>query len=148
MKVQILDIYHKLMREHGVPLPRRAKTGDAGIDLRYVEPVPLVLAPGEFKRVRNGIAVEIPHGFEGSVRSRSGLTSEGRVVMSPGTIDSGYRGEIYTVLANFGNEPWEITPGDRIAQLVVSPVATWDLEFVDHLTPSERGTAGFGSTGK
>lgn len=126
-------------------LPAYAKPGDAGMDLCAAQRH-WVPADGVPTRLYLGIAVEIPEGYEGTVRPRSGLSMRGRTVVL-GTIDSGYRGEIGVVVCNDGVDEWEIAPGDRIAQLVISPVARCHVVEVDALSDSVRGESGFGSTG-
>jgi len=99
--------------------------------------------------VRTGLALELPPGLEGQVRSRSGLAARSGVFVlnSPGTIDSDYRGEVKVVLANLGDAPFSVFPGDRIAQLVFMEVPNVCLVAVDEMTPTERGAGGFGSSG-
>lgn len=136
--------------QRGPPLelPRYETAGSAGLDLRADEPV--ALAPGERRLVPTGLAVEIPPGHEGQVRPRSGLALRLGVGMvnAPGTIDSDYRGEVGVILVNHGREPVSFARGERIAQLVIAPVARAELVLVDDLAESERGGGGFGSTGK
>ena len=130
-------------------MPTRAHDGDAGLDLCAVEPT--VLGPGERASVPTGVAVEIPPGHAGLVLPRSGLALRHgiAVVNSPGLIDAGYRGELRVLLLNTDrNEPFSITPGDRIAQLVLTRVETPPVEEVDSLTDSVRGEGGFGSSGR
>jgi dUTP pyrophosphatase len=147
-----MNVTVKLRRvgQRGPPLelPRYETAGSAGLDLRADEPV--ALAPGERRLVPTGLAVEIPLGFEGQVRPRSGLALRLGVGMvnAPGTIDSDYRGEVGVILVNHGREPVAFARGERIAQLVVAPVVRAELVMVDELTDSDRGDGGFGSTGK
>jgi dUTP pyrophosphatase len=147
-----MNVTVKLRRvgQRGPPLelPRYETAGSAGLDLRADEPV--ALAPGERRLVPTGLAVEIPLGFEGQVRPRSGLALRLGVGMvnAPGTIDSDYRGEVGVILVNHGREPVSFARGERIAQLVVAPVVRAELVLVDELTGSDRGDGGFGSTGK
>jgi dUTP pyrophosphatase len=133
----------------GAPLdlPRYETAGSAGLDLR--SDVSFRLSPGDRRSVPTGLAIEIPLGYEGSVRSRSGLSLYCGVVVlnSPGTIDSDYRGEVSVILVNHGREPIVFERGERIAQLVISPVVQVALEEVKYLTGTVRGTGGFGSTG-
>jgi dUTP pyrophosphatase len=132
----------------GAVLPARALAGDAGLDLAACERVEL--RPGERALVPTGLAVALPPGYAGFVQPRSGLASRNgiSVVNSPGLIDSGYRGEIKVVLLNTDpSSTWIAEPGERIAQLVVLEVPELELEEVDELPASERGVAGFGSTG-
>ena len=128
-------------------LPVQAHPGDAGMDLVSIESA--IIQPGGRRLVRTGLAVEIPVGFEGQVRPRSGLALKNGITVlnAPGTIDAGYRGEVGVVLANFGDAPFAVEPGMRIAQLVIAAVAEVAIEVSDTLSPSERGSGGYGSTG-
>jgi dUTP pyrophosphatase len=129
-------------------VPTRAHDGDAGLDLYALEDA--VLAPGERASVPTGIAVEIPPGQAGLVLPRSGLAARHgiSVVNAPGLIDSGYRGEVRVLLLNTDREqPFELSSGDRIAQLVLVRVELPTLVEVDSLTDSDRGVGGFGSSG-
>lgn len=131
-----------------VALPRRARDGDAGLDLQANET--LKIAPGERVMVPTGLAVAIPEGHAGLVLPRSGLASRTGLTLanSPGLIDEGYRGEILLAVVNLDpGEPVEVRRGDRIAQLVVVPYAPVEPIEVAELPPSGRGQAGFGSTG-
>jgi dUTP diphosphatase len=130
-------------------LPSRAHPGDAGLDLHALEP--LRLDPGARAPARTGIAVEIPDGHAGLVLPRSGLARRHGVALvnAPGLIDSGYRGELQVLLLNTDrSQAVEIAAGDRIAQLVLVPVALPSVELVDTLEASPRGTGGFGSSGR
>jgi dUTP pyrophosphatase len=131
----------------GLPLPAYATDGAAGMDVVSAED--LSLAPGARHAVATGFAIAIPDGFEVQVRPRSGLALKHGITClnTPGTIDSDYRGEVKIILANLGQEPFEIRRGDRIAQLVPSPVQRAVLDEVDSLVETVRGTGGFGSTG-
>lgn len=134
--------------DEGVPLPSYARPGDAGADLVTVEDVDL--APGERAVVRTGIAVALPEGYAAFVHPRSGLAARHgvTVVNAPGTIDSGYRGEIMVVVLNTdAGRPVSFRRGDRIAQLVVQRVERATFREVSALPGSDRGQAGFGSTG-
>jgi len=121
--------------------------GAAGLDLAAAEAV--TLEPGRRALVATGLAVAVPAGFEGQVRPRSGLAARHGVTClnSPGTIDADFRGELKVVLVNHGDEPFVVTPGMRIAQLVVAPVVRAETVEVEELPPPERGGGGFGSTG-
>ena len=121
----------------------------AGLDLCTVIEAPVVLAPGERTLLPTGLAMEIPPGFEGQVRPRSGLALKKGVslVNSPGTIDADYRGEIGIIIINHGVEPVEILPGDRVAQLIIAPVTQAILVEADDLNDSVRSSGGFGHTG-
>jgi len=136
--------------ERGPPLelPRYETEGSAGMDLRADEPV--ALAPGERALVATGLALQIPPGFEGQVRPRSGLAARHGVGLlnAPGTVDSDYRGEVKVILVNHGQQPVRFERGERIAQLVIAPVARAVLEVVEALGDTGRGAGGFGSTGR
>lgn len=130
-------------------VPVRAHPTDAGLDLCAVEPVEL--AAGARAAVPTGLAVAIPAGWAGLVVPRSGLALRQGVTVAnaPGLIDAGYRGELQVILVNLGTETHRIARGDRIAQLVLTPVWDGALEVVDALPESDgRGTGGFGSTGR
>lgn len=131
----------------GLPLPSYAKSGDAGVDLHATKDV--IVHPMDRTLIPTGIAIQLPRGVEAQVRSRSGLAlKKGIFVLnSPGTIDSGYTGEIGVILFNTTNEPFCVKRGDRIAQLVFSPVYQAEFKEVDELEETERGGGGFGSTG-
>ena len=130
-------------------IPTRAHPGDAGLDLVAVESATLPAGGGR-ATVGTGIAVEIPEGWAGLVCPRSGLAARHGVgvVNAPGIIDSGYRGELRVVLLNTDpHDAFDVAPGDRIAQLVLTPVLLGAVEEVDALSSAQRSTAGFGSTG-
>ena len=137
----------KVKRLHpNAMLPTRAHDHDAGWDLHALEHDRL--QPGETRMIRTGIAIAVPVGQVGDVRSRSGLASRNiTVTNSPGTIDPGYTGEVKVLLSNRTARHFTINPGDRIAQLVFTYTNTQPLQVVDELDASERGEAGFGSTG-
>ena len=121
----------------------------AGADLCAAVREQLTLLPGARALVPTGFSIALPPGFEAQVRPRSGLAIRSGVTClnAPGTIDADYRGEVRVVLANFGNEPFVVRRGDRIAQIVVAPVARASFDLVDELPSTERGAGGFGSTG-
>jgi dUTP pyrophosphatase len=129
-------------------LPRYMTPGAAGLDLCADEAVEL--SPGERRLVPTGLSLEIPPGYEGQVRPRSGLALRYGVGMvnAPGTVDSDYRGEVGVLLVNWGRDRVSLARGERIAQLVVAPVERVALDLVDRLGESQRGGGGFGSTGK
>lgn len=138
--VQILD--------PGIEAPRYSKDGDAGADLRAREDT--VLAPGQRALIPTGVAIALPEGYVGLVHPRSGLAAKHgiTIVNAPGTVDSGYRGELMvTVLNTDQNETYEIQRGERIAQLVIQKYEHATFGIVDELPASERGASGFGSTG-
>ena len=127
-------------------LPSYETIGSAGMDLTTTEGI--VLKPGEIQLVPTGLAMAIPRGYEGQIRSRSGLALNGVVVANaPGTIDSDYRGEVRVILRNVTNEFVSLTKGSRIAQLVVASVTNVIWEETDELSDTIRGQGGFGSTG-
>lgn len=132
----------------GLPLPRYASEDAAGLDVGAAED--LILQPGERHAVATGFAIEIPRGYEVQVRPRSGLAIKHGITClnTPGTIDSDYRGEVKVILINLGSEPFEIRRGERIAQLVPAPVLRADFVEAVELSDTERGSAGFGSTGR
>jgi dUTP pyrophosphatase len=132
-----------------LPLPAAASAGSSGCDLRAAIDGERVLAPGERLLVPTGLALEIPAGWEGQVRPRSGLALRHGIAMvnAPGTIDSDYRGEVAVLLINLGAEPFVLRRGDRVAQLVVARVERIEWLEVSALAASERGSGGFGSTG-
>lgn len=136
---------------HGadLPLPAYETEGAAGLDLRAAIAEGFSLAPGERALVPTGLSVQLPEGFEGQVRPRSGLAVKHGVTVlnAPGTIDSDYRGEVKVPLINLGQEPFAIARGDRIAQMVIAPVTRAVLTEVAGLDATARGTGGFGSTG-
>jgi dUTP pyrophosphatase len=138
---------------HGadLPLPAYETAHAAGMDLRAAVPQdePLTLRPGDRHAVPTGLAMAIPPGFEGQVRPRSGLALRSGVTClnSPGTVDADYRGEVKVILINLGPEDFIVRRGDRIAQLLISPVVQAAWREVDALDETARGASGFGSTG-
>ena len=128
-------------------LPAYAHPGDAGMDIRSVDD--LEIAPGARALVHTGLVMALPPGWEAQVRPRSGLALKHGVTVlnTPGTIDAGYRGEVGVILANFGDAPFAVTKGDRIAQVVIAPVTTAAIEETDVVDDTDRGGGGFGSTG-
>jgi dUTP pyrophosphatase len=140
----------RLPHASGLALPERASAESAGADLRAAIAAPVTLGPGERRLVPTGLVLELPAGWEGQVRPRSGLALRHGVTVlnAPGTIDSDYRGEVAVLLVNLGSEPVEIAPGDRIAQLVVAPVAAARFVEADTLSTTSRDGGGFGSTGR
>ncbi|MEM9635657.1 MAG: dUTP diphosphatase [Pseudomonadota bacterium] len=138
--------------DHGndLPLPAYQSALAAGLDLLAAVESSITLAPGERTLVPTGLAMALPAGFEAQVRPRSGLAAKHGVTVlnTPGTIDADYRGEVKVILINLGTEPFEITRGERIAQMVVAPVLQADIREVETLSETERGSGGFGSTGR
>ena len=145
----MIDIRLKrLPHGEGLPLPSYATEHAAGLDVVAAES--LTLAPGARHAVATGFAVAIPDGYEVQVRPRSGLALKHGITClnTPGTIDSDYRGEVKVILANLGEEPFEIRRGERIAQLVPAPVLRAHFTEVRELEETTRGRGGFGSTGR
>ena len=136
----------------GLELPAYETSGSAGMDVRAALPAgdPLTLKPGARAMVPTGLSVAIPEGYEIQVRPRSGLAARHGLTClnTPGTIDSDYRGEIKVILINLGAEAFVIQRGERIAQLVLAPVARLAWSEVDALDETARGAGGFGSTGR
>ena len=139
----------RLPAARDLPLPAAASAGSSGFDLRAALESEVVLRPGERLLVPTGLAIEIPPGWEGQVRPRSGLALRHGIGMvnAPGTIDSDYRGEVGVLLINLGAEPFTLRRGDRIAQLVIARVESVEWEEAEALDGSDRGEGGFGSTG-
>jgi dUTP pyrophosphatase len=139
----------RLPHAEGLQLPAYATDGAAGADVCAAVESEVVLEPGERAAVPTGLVLEIPEGYEGQVRPRSGLAIKTGVtiVNAPGTIDSDYRGELKVLLVNLGSESVSICRGDRIAQLLIAPVTRASFVKTDDVTASERGEGGFGSTG-
>jgi len=128
-------------------LPAYARPGDAGLDLFSIQEK--TIAAGASALIRTGISIALPAGTEGQVRPRSGLALHHQVTVlnSPGTIDSGYRGEVGVILINHGKEPFQVKEGMKIAQMLVKPVTTVEVRAVGQLPDTRRGSGGFGSTG-
>ena len=143
---------HRLPHGAGLPLPAYQTTHAAGLDLAAAVPAeaPVTLAPGARSLVPTGFAMALPAGFEAQVRPRSGLAADHGVTVlnTPGTIDADYRGEILVILINLGSQPFIVTRGLRIAQLVVAPVAHVSVVQAEELDDTVRGAGGFGSTGR
>ena len=138
----------KIFRESpNIAIPAYATPGSAGVDL--CSTMYCMIKPGEQALIPTGIKMAIPEGYEGQIRPRSGLALNNRIIIpnAPGTIDSDYRGEIMVMLLNMGTEPFSLSFGDRIAQLVFVPVARAKFEPVKELDQTKRGAGGFGSTG-
>jgi dUTP pyrophosphatase len=148
VKVEIRQLPHA----EGLPLPAYQSADAAGLDLVAAvgETTPLVLAPGKHAMVPTGLTIALPPGFEAQVRPRSGLAAKHgvSVLNSPGTIDADYRGEISVILINHGEAPFAIHRGERIAQMVIAPVVQAELVVAEALTKTDRGSGGFGSTGR
>ena len=140
----------KIINESPNALPEYATEGSAGMDLRAHLEAPVVLKPLERQLIPTGLFIELPIGYEAQVRPRSGLAIKQGITClnTPGTIDSDYRGEIKVILINLGAEAQTLHPGDRIAQMVVSPVIQVSWEAVTAIGETTRSVGGFGSTGK
>jgi len=142
----------RLAHAAGLPLPRRQTAGAAGLDLAaaIAAGAPLEIAPGAYAMVPTGLALALPQGYEAQIRPRSGLAARHGVTVlnSPGTVDADYRGEVQVLLINHGREPFVLRRGERIAQMVVAPVAEVALVEVEELDATERGEGGHGSTGR
>ena len=148
LTVRVLRLPHG----EGLPLPSYQSKHAAGLDLVAAVPreQPVKLLAGARALVPTGFVLELPPGYEAQVRPRSGLAfKHGLTVLnSPGTIDADYRGEIMVLLVNLGSETFRVQRGDRIAQLVIAPVASVEVVAVEALAETERGQGGFGSTGQ
>jgi dUTP pyrophosphatase len=139
-----------VVAEKGASAPRFVSTSAAGADIQAFLPNgPVSILPGSYTLIPTGLILELPEGYEGQVRPRSGLAAKSGVTVlnSPGTIDSDYRGEVKVILINHGDRAFTINHGDRIAQLVVSKVEPCTFVITDSLSETERGERGFGSTG-
>ena len=143
MKVLIKKLSEKAI------IPEYKTLGSSGFDISACLDENTILAPQSVMMVKTGLSIELPQGFEAQVRSRSGLALKNCVFVlnSPGTIDNDYRGELCVILANFSTEPFTIEHGMRIAQVIIAKYEQFTLEIVEHLTETQRGTGGFGSTG-
>ncbi len=140
----------KIVNKSGQPVPAYATALSAGMDLRACLEAPVTLGPLERTLVPTGLYIALPAGFEAQVRPRSGLAAKHGITVlnTPGTIDADYRGEIKVILVNLSNSPFEIVPGERIAQMVVARHERVEWEETDCLDETERGAGGFGSTGR
>ncbi|KIU50889.1 MULTISPECIES: dUTP diphosphatase [Bradyrhizobium] len=143
---------HQLPHGADLLLPIYQTDGAAGLDLLAAVPrsAPLLLLPGRYEMVPTGLTIALPPGYEAQVRPRSGLAAKYGITVlnSPGTVDADYRGEINVLLINHGQEVFSIRRGERIAQMVIAPVTRAELVPVDALSATERGSGGFGSTGR
>ena len=139
----------RLAHAEGITLPAYATDGAAGADLCAAVDAKMIIEPGDRAAVPTGLVLEIPAGYEGQVRPRSGLAIKAglTIVNAPGTIDSDYRGELKVLMINLGSDPVSINRGERIAQLLIAPVTRASFVESEDLSVSERGGGGFGSTG-
>ena len=140
----------KIVNKSGQPLPAYATELSAGMDLRADLESPVVLEPLERVLVPTGLFIALPAGFEAQVRPRSGLAAKYGITVlnTPGTIDADYRGEIKVILVNLSHTPFQIVPGERIAQMVIARHERVEWEEAESLDETVRGTGGFGSTGQ
>jgi dUTP pyrophosphatase len=152
MSGPIIINVRQLPHGEGLALPTYQTAHAAGLDLlaAVAEDAPLTLLPGRHALVPTGLTIALPWGFEAQVRPRSGLAAKHGVTVlnAPGTVDADYRGEIGVLLINHGNAPFTIRRGERIAQMVIAAVARAELTAVAVLPPTDRGSGGFGSTGR
>ncbi len=140
----------KVVNGGGQPLPSYSTPQSAGMDLRAAISAPITIAPLQRALVPTGLRIELPEGYECQVRPRSGLALKHGVTVlnTPGTVDADYRGEIGVILINLSDTPFQVAPGERIAQMVVASHARVSWVAVDELGATERGEGGFGHTGK
>lgn len=136
----------KIMLDPGAFAPTRAHPTDAGLDLRAKERIKLW--PGMSACIDTGVHMELPHGYYGKIESKSGLNVNNDIVSCGGTIDEPYRGSIIVKLYNFGSKAYVFEPGDKVAQIVIQPYIAPELEIVDALSETDRGSDGFGSSGR
>lgn len=146
-----MSLVIKFKREaggHDLELPSYQSEGAAGLDVRAAED--RMLQPGETALVPTGFSMEIPAGFEAQLRPRSGLAAKHGITLlnSPGTIDHDFRGQVQIILTNLGHEPFFVHRGDRIAQMVIAKVERAQIEVATELSETERGSGGFGHTGR
>jgi dUTP pyrophosphatase len=148
VKVDIRQLPHG----EGLALPAYQSADAAGLDLLAAVPAesPLLLSPGKYALVPTGLTIALPSGYEAQVRPRSGLAAKHGVTVlnAPGTIDADYRGEISVILINHGDTPFVIRRGERIAQMVIAPVVQAQFAVTTSLSTTDRGSGGFGSTGR
>jgi dUTP pyrophosphatase len=148
VEVEILQLPHG----EGLPLPAYQSTHAAGLDLLAAVPeaTPMIIAPGKHALVPTGLSIALPLGYEAQVRPRSGLAFKHGVTVlnAPGTVDADYRGEVSVLLINHGDAPFPIRRGERIAQMVIAPVVQVELVPAVSLSATDRGSGGYGSTGR
>jgi dUTP pyrophosphatase len=145
-----MEVRVKVINTSVNPLPEYQTAFSAGLDIRAANSEPVVIPAGGRALIPTGLFLEIPEGYEVQVRSRSGLAYKSGVYVlnAPGTIDADYRGEVGVILANAGGDSFTVNTGDRIAQLILTPVTRLYWDEVEQLNTSDRGHGGFGSTGK
>ena len=132
-----------------LPLPQYMTEHAAGMDVYAAVTDPIVMKPGETKLIPTGMSIEVPVGYEAQIRPRSGLALKHSIgiLNSPGTIDADYRGEVGIILTNFGDKDFTVNRGERVAQMIVAPVAKVVIEQVEEVSTTVRGAGGFGHTG-
>ena len=140
----------KIVNRSPYPCPAYATPQSAGVDLRAFMEEPVLLQPLQRATIPTGLYIALPAGYEAQVRPRSGLAAKHGITVlnTPGTVDADYRGEIRVILVNLSDQPFEVVPGERIAQMVIARHERVEWEPVDELDATERGAGGFGSTGK
>lgn len=143
-------LFQRLPHADGIQLPAYETEGAAGADLRAAVDSDLSIVPGAKALVPTGLKIALPTGYEAQVRPRSGLAAKNAVTVlnTPGTIDADYRGEIHVILINHGSEPFTVTRGMRVAQMIIAPVVQARFSEAETLPETARGAGGFGSTGK
>jgi dUTP pyrophosphatase len=148
VKVDIQQLPHG----EGLPLPAYQSTHAAGLDLLAAVPeaAPMTIAPGQYALVPTGLSIALPSGYEAQIRPRSGLALKHGVTVlnAPGTVDADYRGEVSVLLINHGDAPFKVQRGERIAQMVIAPVVQVELVAAVSLSATDRGSGGYGSTGR
>jgi dUTP pyrophosphatase len=148
VKVEVRQLPHG----EGLPLPAYQSAHAAGLDLLAAVPeaAPMTIAPGKYALVPTGLSIALPSGYEAQVRPRSGLALKHGVTVlnAPGTIDADYRGEVNVLLINHGDAPFPVLRGERIAQMVIAPVVQVELVAAVSLSATDRGSGGYGSTGR
>ena len=145
-----VEVFVRILPEgEGLPVPKPATPGSAGVDLVAAVTEPVTLKPGDRKLIQTGISVSVPLGYEWQIRPRSGLALKHGVTVlnSPGTVDSDYRGPVGVILVNHGQEDFTVNRGDRVAQAVLARVEAVSVTVTDQLAQTERGNGGFGHTG-
>jgi len=146
---EIIVLTERLEGNEDLPLPAYMTSQSAGMDLCAAVKEKVVLQPGERALIPTGLRIAVPEGYEGQIRPRSGLALQHGLTLlnAPGTIDADYRGEVKIIVANLGQKPFSICRGERIAQLIIAPLARARLEIVSRLEATPRGEAGFGHSG-
>jgi dUTP pyrophosphatase len=138
------------LEPHAYAAPAYQSDHAAGMDLHAAVEAPVSIAPGDVAAIPTGLRLEIPPGYEGQIRARSGLAARHAIGVpnAPGTIDADYRGEVRVLLVNWGREPFVVQRGERVAQLVIAPVSRAEMQIASELSATARGEGGFGHTGR